>query len=75
MTDNRDVELEVGQRVAFNLSGQIAKGEIVKIAPPRFNQKRSIHVSLIHRAAGHNAGHISKVTNEKNVLVLRDHEH
>lgn len=82
LTDNQKTTLEVGQEVAYNLSGQIAKGRIKTIsAKPKPNPRVSwaplkiqIEIELLHRAAGHLVGHISKVTSEHNVLVLKQGE-
>lgn len=79
MYDNRFTKLELGQTVVYNISGEVAKGRIVKLAEPvdtetKFGRRRLakpvIHVELFHHAAGKTPGHISKVTNETNVLVL-----
>lgn len=77
MTDNRGTELRIGQRVAYNLSGELACGEITDLiegTPGRYDGHYEkwpmIKVKLAHRAAGFPAGHISKVRNPKNVLVL-----
>lgn len=83
--DNRGTGLEVGQEVAYNLSGEIAKGRIKSIKPGKqYWQKPdkwkpfglpTVEVELLHNAAGHPAGKISKVNNSKNLLVLLDGEH
>lgn len=78
--DNRNTELEVGQTVAYNLSGQIAKGRIIGLKlggnyyqkPNHWNPDGhpTVEIELLHDAAGKQAGWVSKVQNEKNVLVI-----
>lgn len=76
MIDNRGTELRVGQPVAYNLSGEVAKGQIESLDegqpywPGSLVFKRKIKVRLLHKAAGHSAGHISTLTCERNLLVL-----
>ena len=79
-TDNRGTLLEVGLPVAYNLSGQIAKGLIQSVQPGKqYWQKpnkwdkqglATVKVELLHDAAGYKAGHVSKVQNQRNLLVL-----
>lgn len=78
LVDNRGERLTVGDDVAFNLSGQIAKGRIVKM-PERFGftqwgyyRGSPIHVRLLHDAVGMRAGHVSKITNPRNLLVIHE---
>lgn len=78
LKDQRGTDLEVGQTVAYNLSGTVAKGEVDGIGAvehPRgvIGYDRvtvAIRVRLAHPAGGHPAGHISSVRNAHNVLVL-----
>lgn len=70
MYDNRGTELQVGQYVAYNISGQVAKGRIVSLRESY--QRQDIRIKLLHRAAGMYPDHISKVTNDRAVLVLQD---
>lgn len=63
MLDNRGMRLEVGQLVAFNISGQVARGEITKLST-------TIKIRLEHNAAGMPPGHISTLKNSRSVLVL-----
>lgn len=63
MKDVRGIELYPGLSVAFNLSGDVAKGTIMAVGKP-------ILVRLDHRAAGQHPGHISKVRRERSLLVL-----
>lgn len=74
--DNRGAVIEMGQRVAYNLSGQVALGQVRSVGVShRYSRVGPlIKVELLHDAAGQHAGHISKVTNEKNLLVLRPHD-
>lgn len=76
MIDNRDTEIHEGDTVAFNISGQVAVGEIVALTKAsRYGRPiTKIEVRLDHKAAGHPAGHISTVTNPRNVIVLKDKE-
>lgn len=73
MTDNRGTELRVGQEVAYNISGQVAKGKIISLigGGASIAVKMKIKVKLLHTAAGMPMGHVSTVTNERNVLVLQ----
>ncbi len=74
--DNRGKLVEPGAKVAFNLSGQLAAGEIVSVrATPNVHawgasHKWTIRVRLTHQASGFWPGHVSKVTDPRNVLVL-----
>lgn len=77
MIDNRGTELRVGQEVAYNLSGEVAKGEIVDLkvtkTGSKWNPERAdIRVRLLHSACGQCKDHISKVRNERNVLVIKE---
>lgn len=77
MNDNRGTELKVGQEVAYNLSGEIAKGEIVDIKVTKtgstWNPERAdIRVRLLHNACGQHKDHISRVRSEHNVLVIKE---
>jgi hypothetical protein len=73
MRDNRGRAIVPGVQVAYNLSGQLALGEVVDtgLANSRY-RRANIKVRLLHRAAGHATGHRSNVTNWTNVLVVRD---
>jgi hypothetical protein len=67
--DKRGSLIEIGSKVAFNLSGDVAIGEIVKC------DTRPFHIMLSHRAAGMPAGHISRVRNVGSLIVLRANDH
>jgi hypothetical protein len=77
--DNLGATVEAGVTVAFNLSGQIAKGQVESVRcrdrliiwGPGVVYDWTIRVKLLHDAAGKPAGHVSKVTDPRNVLVLR----
>lgn len=77
MIDNRGTELKVGQEVAYNFSGEIAKGIIVDLKVKKTGSswgnpnRADIRVELIHSLGRYRKGHISKVSNERNVLVLQ----
>lgn len=85
MTDNRGTPLKVGDRVAYNISGEVAVGKILRLVQGKYEasgygwmrcvKKPLIEVQLEHRAAGQPAGHISKVRHETNVIVLKEDEH
>ena len=64
LRDSRGTEIEVGQRVAYNLSGQVAEGDIVS------TKGWTIGIKLIDCCAGMDPGHISKVKNPTSILVL-----
>lgn len=75
MTDNRGTELKIGQEVVCNVSGEVAKGRLVEIKKSSSAYKPIIfHVELAHSAAGNKKGHISKITNSRNLLVLLDED-
>lgn len=73
MTDCYGTPLALGQIVAYNMSGNVVRGQIVKLGPP-------IHIALSGDMtgnpaiviAGYTAGHISKVRHPTSVLVLKD---
>lgn len=76
MIDNRGTELQVGQEVVYNISGQVAKGRILGTDKRwrRSYHTPCVHVELLHSAAGAPAGHVSKVRNPTSVLVLLEGE-
>jgi hypothetical protein len=66
--DSQGTPLRVGQRVAYNMSGDVVPGEIVRI---------STRISILHtgRPVGLYHGkddHISKVRNSSSILVLSE---
>jgi len=63
--DARGQVLRPGVYVAYNLSGDIAKGQIVH-EPSGGTYK----VRLLHDAAGHKTGHISTVRRYRSMLVI-----
>jgi len=71
MKDARGTEIEVGQTVAFNFSGEIAVGVIERIAPSkRYGHEDTVfHVRRITHT-GHWAKPVSRVTRPQNLLVL-----
>jgi hypothetical protein len=79
-TDNRGTVLEVGQEVAYNMSGEVAKGRIKSIKlgskhwqkPDRWHPDGIpvIEVELVHPTAGKQPGWVSKVQNNRNLLVI-----
>lgn len=69
--DQRGTPLTPGAEVAYNMSGTVAKGRIIKAEPGKGSYgKANIHISLEHPACGKPAGHISKVSRPENVLVM-----
>jgi len=62
--DARGNPIEEGCRVAYNISGDIALGEVLSVGP------RGFKVRLGHFCAGKPAGHISKVRRATSILVL-----
>ncbi len=83
--DNRGTEIAVGQEVAYNMSGEVCKGRIVKIIPKTkrtgaaWDRERvQIQVELIEGRDGYHGlerkGWVSKVNSPKNLLVLRSNE-
>lgn len=78
LRDTRNEQIELGSEVAYNLSGQVAKGVVIKL-PKQVGMSRwghynggPIHVELLHDAAGMKAGHVSKVRNPLNMLVIEE---
>jgi hypothetical protein len=70
--DNRGTVPQLGNRVAFNISGQVAKGIVKDIRPSaRYGRVgKTYHVELEHAAAGMPRGHVSKVRDATSLLVL-----
>lgn len=79
VVDNRGTILEVGQEVAYNLSGEIAHGKIIEIRTKVVRNGRThswsgqpnveIKVKVLNHRHHHH-DHISKVTSNYNVLVI-----
>lgn len=72
--DHRGTTLEVGQKVAYNLSGEIAYGEIIEIKARRMNvfgYGQDLPNIKIKQFLPHE-GKISKVRQAKNVMVLTE---
>lgn len=63
--DSRGKALRAGQRVAYNLSGNVALGEIVDVQPS--------HIKISRIAGGYQMpdGHISRVRNGGSIMVLQ----
>ena len=70
--DNRGTEIQTGQIVAYNISGQVALGRISEVTRSyRYSSPGwTIRVELLHAAAGKHSGHYSTVRNPLNLLVL-----
>jgi hypothetical protein len=67
--DNRGTVVKIGHRVAFNISGDVAVGDVVGIS-----RGGVISIMLLHQADGKNTGHISKVKKPQSLIVLRREE-
>jgi hypothetical protein len=65
--DTRDASLEPGVYVAYNLSGDVAKGQIVSAGRGGYGPYK---VRLLHDAAGFRTGHISNVKRHRSMLVI-----
>jgi hypothetical protein len=63
--DSAGVEIEVGQRVAYNCSGNVVAGEVVD-AQPGHTKIRAEGGACYPRK-----GHISRVRNSRSILVLK----
>lgn len=77
MRDMRGTELEEGQRVAYNRSGDVIPGVIVRL-PRRGRSGRrvsgSIYVEPSHGVRANYSGAPSRVKHSRSVLVLLDDE-
>ena len=71
LTDHKGTELDIGQVVAYNYQGQVARGVIKDIAMgTRYGKQRPrIKVEMTH---GPDPGHESTVTDQKNLLVINE---
>lgn len=65
--DVRGNELKPGVYVAYNLSGDVARGQLVSAGRGGHGPYK---VRLLHKAAGHFPGHISNVRRARAMLVL-----
>jgi hypothetical protein len=63
--DSQGTELKVGQKVAYNLSGDVVPGEIVRVAPVTTYITCTSHKSWY-------CGRTSKVMNPRSILVVED---
>lgn len=70
--DNLGNKIEIGKIVAFNLSGEIAKGEVHLISQgKRYGKPHTRYsVKLLHDAVGKRRGDLSTINNSRNMLVL-----
>jgi hypothetical protein len=70
--DTRGTEIQPGVYVAYNLSGTVARGQVVKVyKSSRYGRwDWAFKVRLLHKAAGHHVGHVSTVNNSYSMLVL-----
>lgn len=77
MRDIRGTELEEGQRVAFNRSGDVLPGIIVRLPRRgRSGQRLSgpIWVDATDGVRANGSGLPSKIKHSRSVLVLKEHE-
>ena len=84
LVDNRGTPITVGAKVAYNLSGQIAVGEVVTAKPTVWtglhegkNCKIEVKLACKMNTDGlvKKPGKISKVSSPQNVLVLFEGDH
>lgn len=73
LVDNRGTTIEVGNRVAYNLSGTIGIGVVQSASPAvkdgwQYVKRANIKVLVEHPASL--AGHVSTVKDPKNVMVI-----
>jgi hypothetical protein len=62
--DSAGTRIEVGQKVAYNCSGNVVGGEVVDVHPGHTKIKAT------GGATYPRAGHISRVKNSRSILVL-----
>lgn len=77
LTDNRGTTIEVGSRVAYNLSGEIGIGVVQSAIAAvkddwKYVKRASIKVMVEYPVKL--AGHISTVKDPKNVMVIFEKE-
>lgn len=75
LIDNRGNLIEVGSKVCYNLSGEIAFGIVQSVTPGerdgwRYTKKAMIKVKVLFPK--NKAGDISKVRFPRNVMVVND---
>jgi hypothetical protein len=73
LTDNRGTELEIGQTVVFNFSGEMGIGTIIKLdtRPSRRYDSMSETITIERTfPSGWSSNKISKVKSSKNVMVI-----
>lgn len=75
--DFRGNEIKPGVRVAYNFSGAVVLGTVVKAEIKKRNQRiwgesyeYNFHIRLDFPAGGKKVGHISKVKNKSSIIVL-----
>jgi hypothetical protein len=73
LVDNRGTTIKVGDKVAYNLSGEVAVGYVKSCTPAikngwQYIKHASIKVEQLYPAQ--KTSHLSSVRNPKNVLVL-----
>jgi hypothetical protein len=73
MKDNRGTEITPGVTVVYNICGQVAKGVVLKVHPRATGYTATkVEVVLCHNAAGYRKGHVSKLKNPLNLLVVNE---
>lgn len=73
--DNRGTPIKTGDKVAYNLSGQIACGKVISVSPAIRNDrgygyKQRAMIKVQMEFPKYPAGAISKVRDPKNVMVI-----
>ena len=69
--DHRGKIIKVGDTVAYNFSGEIAIGKVIRIVRGVPNKWGRAYKELIEiRMDAPKSGHISKVRSSKNVMVI-----
>jgi hypothetical protein len=70
MRDCKGTELDVGQVVAVNVSGDVGLGRIVRLKPSASYYTAQVEVELLTPAGGKDRGHVSKVKRPTSVCVV-----
>ena len=79
--DFQGKSIDVGTKIAFNLSGTVAIGKVVKLIPKKDRDENHLrwhpedtHTFKIELIAGngYKVGHISTVTNIRNLISLEN---
>ncbi len=63
--DSQSVLIREGDRVAYNLSGDVVPGVVIDTSCASH-----VKIRLVQKGAGFKSGHISRVKNARSILVL-----